>query len=203
MEKRLSNCTQHAVWQYGGRRIYSQLLFANRLQFQQTNTPSYGINNELLFINLAAVTGWRFSNTATSPSRSRCAAWNVESNNSLKFINQMNIQSINCYKCGVRNLIATCSSCRRSFVLTTGNSGDNIREFNDRPLTSLDKSVSASLCDLCKSAEVGNPKETIMAGLSQRTCANCKTEFLLLLDYNPSRRTVFIIEPSYGGCQKG
>jgi hypothetical protein len=27
---------QQAAWQYGGARIYTQLLFANRLQFQPT-----------------------------------------------------------------------------------------------------------------------------------------------------------------------
>jgi hypothetical protein len=40
-----------------GRRIYSQFLFAYRLQFQPTNKGSNRINNEFLFINLATVTG--------------------------------------------------------------------------------------------------------------------------------------------------
>jgi hypothetical protein len=37
--------------------------------FGRRITPGNRINNELLFINLASVTGRRFSNTATSPSR--------------------------------------------------------------------------------------------------------------------------------------
>ena len=56
-----------------GRRIYAQL-FCLLIGFSSSRrvTLSNKIKNELLFINLSAVTGSRFSNTATSPSRNHC-----------------------------------------------------------------------------------------------------------------------------------
>jgi len=66
------NYTQQAVWLYGGAtNIFST--FCSLIGFSSSRriTPGNRINNELLSINLAAVTGGRFSNTATSPSRIR------------------------------------------------------------------------------------------------------------------------------------
>ena len=61
---------QQAVWQYGGvTNIFSTFSSLIDSSSCRRIKPSNRINNELLFINLAAVTGWRISNAATSPSR--------------------------------------------------------------------------------------------------------------------------------------
>jgi len=51
-------CVQQAVWQYGGAtNIFSTFYSLISFSSSRRITPSNRINNELLFINLAAVTG--------------------------------------------------------------------------------------------------------------------------------------------------
>jgi len=54
-------CIQQAVWQYGGAtNIFSTFCSLFGFSSSRRITPGNRINNELLFINLAAVPGWTF-----------------------------------------------------------------------------------------------------------------------------------------------
>jgi len=60
---------QQAVWQYGWvTNIFSAIGSLIGISSSRQITPGNRISNELLSKHLAAVTGRRFSNTATSPS---------------------------------------------------------------------------------------------------------------------------------------
>jgi hypothetical protein len=84
-----------------------------------------------------------------------------------------------CRHCGTKNLVAQCSQDARAFVLTAAHLEGRLREFDDGPVQQLPPGFEAPLCDFCAFRAAGlGPIETTNAGLRQKTCPVCHTEFL-------------------------
>ena len=85
-----------------------------------------------------------------------------------------------CQHCGTENLVAECSHDARPFVLTTAHLERRLRAFDDGPVQQLPQGFQgAPLCDFCSAKAAGlGPMETTSAGLRQKTCPACHTEFL-------------------------
>jgi hypothetical protein len=84
-----------------------------------------------------------------------------------------------CRHCDTANLVAECRQDARSFVLTTGHLEGRLREFDDGPVEQLPEGFEVPLCDFCSAKAAGlGPAETTSAGLRQKTCPACHTEFL-------------------------
>lgn len=91
----------------------------------------------------------------------------------------MNAASRTCRHCGTENLVAHCTQDARAFVLTTAHLEGRLRAFDDGPVQHLPFGVEARLCDFCAAKAAGlGPMETTSAGLRQKTCPACHTEFL-------------------------
>jgi hypothetical protein len=85
-----------------------------------------------------------------------------------------------CRHCGTENVVAECSQDARPFVLTTAHLEGRLRAFDDGPVQQLPQEFQeAPRCDFCSAKAAGlGPMETIEAGLRQKTCPACHTEFL-------------------------
>ena len=91
----------------------------------------------------------------------------------------MGITSRTCEHCGSENLVAVCGQDARPFVLTTAHLESRLREFDDGPVEALPSGAETPLCDFCASKAAGlGFAEVVAAGLRQKTCATCHTEFL-------------------------
>jgi len=90
----------------------------------------------------------------------------------------MNYSKLICKHCETENLVADCLNCKRSFVITESHIQGKSREFNDKSVQALPDNLEIQLCDFCNENKKGNSAKAVIAGLSQRTCPNCKTEFL-------------------------
>jgi hypothetical protein len=88
------------------------------------------------------------------------------------------MQILKCGNCGTLNVIDVCTECGRSYVLTKNRIEEGVRKFEDEPLNKF-PDVKINLCDFCHAKQTsGNSLKTIDAGLRQRTCPKCHTEFL-------------------------
>jgi hypothetical protein len=84
-----------------------------------------------------------------------------------------------CAHCGTENFVAECPEDGRSFVLTTANLEGRLREFEDGPIDAFPPGAEPPLCDFCASKAAGlGLAEVVNAGLRQKTCPACHTEFL-------------------------
>jgi hypothetical protein len=84
-----------------------------------------------------------------------------------------------CRHCGTENLVVECKKDARSFVLTTAHLDGRLRQFDDGPVQQLAPDFEAPLCDYCATKAAGlGPIDTTNAGLRQKTCPVCHTEFL-------------------------
>jgi hypothetical protein len=90
----------------------------------------------------------------------------------------MTIQLLKCGHCDTNNSVATCPKCARPFVVVSRHLSGGVREFDDPPLESGSSSVPDVECDFCAEKRAGRLAEAVSAGLRQRTCASCHTEFL-------------------------
>jgi hypothetical protein len=88
------------------------------------------------------------------------------------------MQLLKCGNCGILNVISICKECNRHFVITKKRATEGMRQFDDEPLSEYPKE-NIDFCDLCQSTKAGSkPLEIVNAGLRQRTCPACHTEFL-------------------------
>jgi hypothetical protein len=78
-------------------------------------------------------------------------------------------------------MVAECGQDNRPFVITTAHLEGRQRTYDDGPIDDVPPVFSAPLCDFCaaKAAELP-PTEVVTAGLRQKTCPVCHTEFLSL-----------------------
>ena len=91
----------------------------------------------------------------------------------------MTVISKVCHHCGATNLVATCRQDGRPFVLTTAHVAGRLRDFQDGSVAELPPGFDVPVCDFCFArATEQNPIRTTNAGLRQRTCPACHTEFL-------------------------
>lgn len=76
------------------------------------------------------------------------------------------------------NSAARCTKCDRGFVVTTCHLAGQLRDETAKAVS--DSIVEApEICDFCSFELAGRgPMERIPAGLRQRTCPSCRTEFL-------------------------
>ena len=89
----------------------------------------------------------------------------------------MGVRLLKCEHCNTDNLVAECGRCARSYVITTAHVEGRLRDFDAGPVSHLTH-VLLSDCDFCLRQSLGDSLETASAGLRQRTCASCHTEFL-------------------------
>ncbi len=83
-----------------------------------------------------------------------------------------------CGNCGTKNVVATCNTCSRPFVVTLNRVTKGERLFDDEPLDTA-PDVDVQPCDFCLAQHLQlGAMVSVPAGLRQRTCPNCKTEFL-------------------------
>ncbi len=90
----------------------------------------------------------------------------------------MTVQLLKCGHCAINNTVATCTKCKRSFVVVARHLNGDVRQFDDAPLQVLPTDMANAGCDFCFEKRSGKLAEEISAGLRQRTCAACHTEFL-------------------------
>ena len=81
---------------------------------------------------------------------------------------------LECGHCGCRNVVARCDTCDRPFVVTSGHLAGKPRSFEASAVFELPSSLPP-YCDFCSES---SPIQRVNAGLRQRTCAGCHTEFL-------------------------
>jgi hypothetical protein len=88
-----------------------------------------------------------------------------------------------CSHCGAQNVITRCERCGRGFVLTKAHVEGRLRNFDEPPISEVPQGV-IRLCDFDQSRDAGASAELIViAGLRQRTCTACHTEFLSSYGY--------------------
>ena len=90
----------------------------------------------------------------------------------------MLVEVLECQHCGTMNSAARCSQCERGFVITTCHLAGLLR--NETAQATADPNTEApSICDFCSFKAAGRPAtENVGAGLRQRICLSCRTEFL-------------------------
>ena len=85
---------------------------------------------------------------------------------------------LKCGHCGAANTVGTCGVCGRHFVITRNRLENGERLFDDQPIASPPVDV-VQPCDFCRAQQLNlGPMASVPAGLRQRTCPACKTEFL-------------------------
>ena len=89
----------------------------------------------------------------------------------------MSVGLLKCGHCGTDNTVAECPKCRRSYVITTAHIEGRLRDYDAGPVSHL-KAVILSTCDFCMHRILGDAPAAVSAGLRQRTCPACHTEFL-------------------------
>src|SRR5215470_6883631 len=92
--------------------------------------------------------------------------------------NDTNIISLVCESCGTPNFVATCTNCSRSFVITSAHLNGEPREFKAEAVLQVPEDLALELCDFCSAKAQGKLVEAVNAGMRQRTCPSCHTEFL-------------------------
>ena len=90
----------------------------------------------------------------------------------------MSIRYLNCPHCQTSNAVAVCPQDERPFVVTSAHVAGEVRESESRAVLDLPLSYNAGFCDYCQAKELGNPAAAVLAGMRQRTCPECKIEFL-------------------------
>ena len=91
----------------------------------------------------------------------------------------MDAIALTCRHCGTENFVAECPNDGRSFVLTTAHLEGRLREFEDRPVEEFPPGAETPLCDFCAGKAAGlGLAELVNAGLRQKTCPACHTEFI-------------------------
>jgi hypothetical protein len=87
-------------------------------------------------------------------------------------------KTVKCGNCEAANTVGTCGICRRHFVITRNRLTNGERLYNDQPIESPPSEI-VQPCDFCRAQELKlGPTVSVTAGLRQRTCPSCKTEFL-------------------------
>jgi len=89
----------------------------------------------------------------------------------------MSVGILKCGHCNTDNTVAECPRCGRSYVITTAHIEGRLRDYDAGPV-SQEKTVLLSTCDFCMHQIVGDASAAVSAGLRQRTCPACHTEFL-------------------------
>ena len=85
---------------------------------------------------------------------------------------------VKCGHCGAANTVGTCGVCRRHFVITRDRLTTGERSSDDQPVEPPPAEV-VQPCDFCRAQQLKlGPMVSLPAGLRQRTCPACKTEFL-------------------------
>ena len=84
---------------------------------------------------------------------------------------------ITCTHCHTDNTVTQCLECGRNFAVTMAHLAGKLRDFDSGPIGNL--TVAApSRCDFCSYQLLGDTLAALEAGLRQRTCPACHTEFL-------------------------
>ncbi len=90
----------------------------------------------------------------------------------------MDTRVLRCGHCGTDNAVAACRTCGRYFIVTQAHLAGEFRQFECQPVSQL-PATEFDVCDFCATKSSGlNPARSVEAGLRQRTCASCHTEFL-------------------------
>ena len=89
----------------------------------------------------------------------------------------MSVEILKCAHCNTDNTVAECPKCGRSYVITTAHIEGRLRDYDAGPVSHL-KAVILSTCDFCIHQILGDASAAVSAGLRQRTCPACHTEFL-------------------------
>lgn len=89
----------------------------------------------------------------------------------------MSVTLLKCGHCETDNTVAGCPKCGRGYVITTAHVEGRLRDFDAGPVGDL-KAVLLSQCDFCIQKFLGDAAAAVSAGLRQRTCPACRTEFL-------------------------
>lgn len=91
----------------------------------------------------------------------------------------MQIMPVKCYHCDSDSLVAICSNCERAFVLVADHLEYKARSDNSRALTVNEMPENFSCqCDFCIEKAAERYVNAVSAGLRQRCCPNCRSEFL-------------------------
>ena len=89
----------------------------------------------------------------------------------------MSVVLLKCGHCQTENTVAECPKCGRGYVITTAHLEGRLRDYDAGPVNHL-RAVIVSQCDFCLQKILGDPAAAVPAGLRQRTCPACHTEFL-------------------------
>ncbi len=89
-------------------------------------------------------------------------------------VDYVTAQILDCKHCGARNVVTACDTCNRHFVVTMDHLSGQPRSFESPGICEIPANLPTS-CDFCKAS---SPMHRVSAGLQQRTCAGCHTEFL-------------------------
>jgi hypothetical protein len=90
----------------------------------------------------------------------------------------MSVSQRTCRHCGTENYVARCDNCERPFALTTAHIEGRLRAYDDGPASVLPSDFRIELCDFCAAKAAGHGSaEAVSAGVRQRTCPACHTEF--------------------------
>jgi hypothetical protein len=90
----------------------------------------------------------------------------------------MNTTALQCIHCAINNTVAKCRECGRHFVVTDAQIRGDLRGFESKPVDGFLEN-EFDTCDFCFAKSGGmNPAVVVQAGLRQRTCPNCHTDFL-------------------------
>ena len=84
---------------------------------------------------------------------------------------------ITCAHCHTDNTVTQCLECGRNFAVTVAHLAGKLRDFDSAPITNL-TTAAPSRCDFCSYQILGDKLAALEAGLRQRTCPACHTEFL-------------------------
>jgi hypothetical protein len=83
-----------------------------------------------------------------------------------------------CTHCNTQNLITSCKRCGRGFVLTRAHAEGQLRTFDDGPISEVPAEFQG-VCDFDAATDAALPLDQVAAaGMRQRTCPVCHTEFL-------------------------
>lgn len=85
---------------------------------------------------------------------------------------------LKCGHCGADNTVATCPTCARAFVVVASHLRGEVRQFQDAPVLSSATLPPQIECDFCVEKRIQRLAKAVSAGLQQRTCVSCHTEFL-------------------------
>lgn len=85
---------------------------------------------------------------------------------------------LKCGNCNTENSVARCRKCGRGFVVTAEHLEGRLRDFDATPVVATNADAPG-FCDFCTFESLGNGViDKLNAGLRQKTCPSCHTEFL-------------------------